>query len=1171
MPFKLKNNFLFLGILYVFSCLFGLLVLTYIWLPPGFTLAGHDSGLPLDAKQFLQTRLFAWDDRLGFGLDNSAYFGSLTIHFFDFLAATFGGTPYSGNFISVFFWLGLIFVSAFTFAYQLKDILGKPFIFILPILLVFNFYIFQSVFMLERAKFGIFSATLIALAVFFRMQDKKLSIVTSAVISSLAFSIFNGGGWFGITLYGGVAIILIALILTCLIRGLTNGSFGELRRTLFFVGLCAVFYFFLNAYSILTYLQNFISNDVPRLLQESSMEGHKDWLRYVSRSTSFLNLFRLFGVPDWYGEINDLNKINLSHPYASLYLNNKTLIIISFIFPILSFASFLLAKMKNQKQVLGLFGLIALIGLIFTAGSKPPFGFFYEFLMDYVPGFFLFRSAFYKFGIFYMLGMMVLFSFTVSVLIEKLADLISRGKNYWSRNAVLFISTLLVFGMWLGFHFVLFDPGKVFAWKSDQSTKMQIPSYIYDFEKFVEENRLGDKRVLMLPPVNKDWENDAYNWGYWSLSPLPYSLSSVRILSNWHGLTSEELNLVDNLYRSIRANDEKSFSELASNLNIGYILLRQDVLTDSKWSASEKPDSYKAVLESFSFVSPIASFSQWELFELNSTTPMQAYAVSSVNLTADNFVSLVNKFFAGGHTVGLSDRKKYPEVDDISLNKVYAYDCLSCLLEKQAHLKSLPDLVILPGSLFYYFKEAREQKVLNQSKGSRSKIANYLGFTLTRTAELKKMLDLGAKEERLLDNMKVIRLYLANLYSEIEAAKDYSGDFELLSQIIDFLNPVEREISDYLKTNVSKTHSHRFGEEMLGILWDINRIKEYFAPLLQNRERWPNEKVYKVTFPESGNYSLFFSSEAFPRTAEGKIILPKQIKFIKERDEKLLKITEDKKDWLGTDLGYQDQGDAKLVLYFEELPNLFSIEETGSEKFPFGNAVCFNGHIKNFDRQRAYEILISKTDRLRNVSVILRDKNRLYSEKHGFLKGEDLFEVPAVSSGEFSRYVYFPASFANNISLYICSDDKTAPSIEKIVVREFFSPSVLIVKKRDYVVQTPPNVSYTRINPTSYVGEIKETNNPFVLIFNEKINHLWRLSIESDGGWETVDKHFMIDGYANGWFMEKGKLKKFRIEYIPQSLFYIGGMISASAFLFSVFWLVKSSVKFKKKGNNERI
>ena len=208
-----SNKFLTFACVYAFFALFCLLLLVRVyWLPPGFALAGHDSGLPLDAKQFLLSRLYAWDDRLGFGLDNSANFGSLTIHFFDWISSVIAGTPYAGNYVSLFFWLGLIFLSAFIFAYQLKSVCGKPFVFILPVFLTFNFYVFQSVFMLERAKFGIFSATLLSLAVFFRMQEKKFSVITSAVLTSFIFSVFNGGGWFGITLYGGVAVILISLI-----------------------------------------------------------------------------------------------------------------------------------------------------------------------------------------------------------------------------------------------------------------------------------------------------------------------------------------------------------------------------------------------------------------------------------------------------------------------------------------------------------------------------------------------------------------------------------------------------------------------------------------------------------------------------------------------------------------------------------------------------------------------------------------------------------------------------------------------------------------------------------------------------------------------------------------------------------------------------------------------
>ena len=189
MVFKIRNKFLFLSVLYAFFALLGLLLLSYLWLPPGYAIVGHDSGLPLDAKQFLLSRFYAWDGRLDFGLDNSVNFGSLTIHFFDWVSSMIAGVPYAGNYISVFFWLGLIFVSGFFFAYQLKDVFGKPFVFILPPLLVFNFYIFQSIFMLERAKYGVFSGLLIFLAVYFRLYNQKLGVLTAALISSLTFSI----------------------------------------------------------------------------------------------------------------------------------------------------------------------------------------------------------------------------------------------------------------------------------------------------------------------------------------------------------------------------------------------------------------------------------------------------------------------------------------------------------------------------------------------------------------------------------------------------------------------------------------------------------------------------------------------------------------------------------------------------------------------------------------------------------------------------------------------------------------------------------------------------------------------------------------------------------------------------------------------------------------------
>lgn len=1160
MTLKFLDKFLPFVILWVFFVLVGVFVLAFTWLPPGYTLAGHDSGLPLSAKQFLSTRLYAWDGRLGFGLDNSANFGSLTVHFFDWLSASIAGVPYAGNYVSLFFWLGLIFLSGSIFSYQLKDAFGKPFVFLLPVFLTFNFYIFQSVFMLERAKFGIFAATLIALAVFVRMQDKKLSVLASALVSSIVFSIFNGGGWFGVTLYAGVALILGILLFVGFIRGLVNDNFAEFRKTLFFIILSAVFYLILNAYSILPYLKNFLEVDALQLIRDPSSENNKGWLAYVSRAASFLNLFRFLGIPDWYGEIN---KANPSHPYASFYLNNTAMTAISFVFPVLSFAGFLLAKTREQKKLLAIFGLIALIEVIFTAGSKPPFGFLYEFLMDYIPGFFILRSAFYKFGIFYSFGMSVLLAFTLSALIQKLSDLVRHAKT-----VVLFLCTFIVLVLWFSYHWVLFDPAMVFSWKTDQTTKIKVPEYIFDFANWVEKNRLDDKRVFLLPPPNQDWQNDAYDWGYWSLAPVTSTITSAKVLSNWHALTSEELNLVERLYDFVKENDKENFLQLAGRLNIGYVLLRQDVLVDSSWSSSERPEVYRAVMESFENVNRLEVFGEWELYQIESTAPRQVYAVSSINLAPDNFISLVNNFFTDGHTVGFFAKESYEGITNLSSNEVDVYDCLSCLLEKQARLKSFPEVTILPNSLFFNFKAKQEQKLLAQNRDPKSKIGDYLGLVLRRAAELGAMVDLSVKEQYLIENMEMIRRYLRGLYSELQTSGKNAYDFELLKQVLDFLNQVEREFNDQVSGDVAKTRSHQFGEQALGILWDISRVKEFFTPLLGDTDRWATEKVYKVGFLESGEYTLFFSSEAFPRNIEGNIIFPKIIKFIKNKEEKILEFTHNKKDWFSLDIGYQEKGDADLVLYFEKPPNLFSIEGSGLESFPFGKAACYRGGIKNFDRRRVYQILVSKTDRLRQVKIIFRDDNRVYTDQHGFLQGEDVFEAPSVAKGEFSRYIYTPSGLSKNITLYICSDDKNLPLInDEIFVREFFSPSVLTVRKSGVDFLTSPEVTYTKINPTKYEGEIKDARAPFVLIFNEKINPSWELLIEGDGGdWSIVDKHFMVDGYANGWPIEQIGARKFKIEYIPQRLFYIGSAISLTSLFVGLAWLIYSGVAAKKKG-----
>lgn len=1162
--FKFNNKFLLLATLYAFVFLVGLFFLTLAWLPPGYTIAGHDSGLPLDAKQFLSTRLYSWDDRIGFGIDNSVNFGSLTIHFIDWIASVVAGTPYAGNYISVFFWLGLIFVSGLVFSYQLKDILGRVFVFVLPVLLTFNFYIFQSMFMLERAKFGVFSALLITLAVYFRLQQKKLEVLPAALITALVFSIFNGGGLFAITLYGGVVIILAILVIYIFVRGLENHNFGEFKEILRLLVLSAVFYLIFNAYAILPYVKQFSANNPQAIFQDSLISGNKEWLAYVSRSSSYLNLFRFLGVPDWYAGSGQVDKANVEHPYASIYLDNLLPTALSFLFPILSFASLLLAKKGIQRKTLSLFAVISLAGLFFTAGSHKPLGFIYEFLMEYVPGFVLFRSAFYKFGVFYLLGTLVLFAFTLSFFAEKLAARFVSIKLY-KPGVVIF--TLLVLGLWVSYHWVLFDSTKVFSWKSDQSTKVMPPSYIYDFSHWVEKNNLGEKRVLLLPPVNKDWQSDAYDWGYWSLSQLPYALSTARVISKWHGFTNEELGLVNRIYSSIEKNDEKNFLELAEKLNIGYLLLRQDVLTDSKWTSSERPENYKNTVESFDQIKKTESFGKWDFYKINSSTNSELYATSSLNLATDRYISLANEFFTTGHNVGSSVTKLYPEFMNISAKKMEVFDCLSCAMERKDDLQSLPEVTILPNSLLYSFKERQEQKLLSTPKDSWSRVADYLGLVLRRSAEQQRMIDLQLKDKHLVKNASVIRSYLEKIYTELVATPEKAKDFEVAIQVLEYLNQADRVFSDQATRSDFKFQNERLTDEILGVVWEIERIKEFFAPLLDDSERWATQKVYKVALSDDGKYDIFFPSGSLPRDISGQPILPQSVDFEKDGKTNELEVKTAEDGWFTTRIN-ESKGVGRFIMHFAELPNLLNIESSALEKFSFGKAACYQGSIANFDQKRAYEVRVWKSDRLKPAKIIFRDKTFAYSERHGFLQGEDSFEIPASAEGGYARYIFFPSASADIISLYICSDTAELPPIDKIDVREYFSPPVIgISGGYPDAGDKSADIQYQRKNPTSYQVEASDIGkNPYVLVFNEKFNPSWKLSIEKqDGSSITVAQHFMVDGFANGWLISDPSAKKFNIEYAPQNIFYKASMFSLASIPIAISWLIFSIFWKRKK------
>jgi hypothetical protein len=58
---------------------------------------------------------------------------------------------------------------------------------------------------------------------------------------------------------------------------------------------------------------------------------------------------------------------------------------------------------------------------------------------------------------------------------------------------------------------------------------------------------------------------------------------------------------------------------------------------------------------------------------------------------------------------------------------------------------------------------------------------------------------------------------------------------------------------------------------------------------------------------------------------------------------------------------------------------------------------------------------------------------------------------------------------------------------------------------------------YKKISPTRYIINIKESSEPFSLIFKETYNGLWKAKIDG----KTIDSHYLVYNYANGWKIDK--------------------------------------------------
>ncbi len=102
-----------------------------------------------------------------------------------------------------------------------------------------------------------------------------------------------------------------------------------------------------------------------------------------------------------------------------------------------------------------------------------------------------------------------------------------------------------------------------------------------------------------------------------------------------------------------------------------------------------------------------------------------------------------------------------------------------------------------------------------------------------------------------------------------------------------------------------------------------------------------------------------------------------------------------------------------------------------------------------------------------------------------------------------------------------------------------------------------PNINIRTINPGRYDVEIYNATTAFPLILSESYDKNWKASINGNDSEQISEKnHFITNGFANGWYVDRIGNYTITLEYKPQRLFYLGLKVSISTIVILIILLI---------------
>jgi len=1102
-------------------------LLPFVWLQNKQLLIGYDAVYPLDPLSFLNDKIYSWTETQNFGMDRSGIQGSLLIHFLDSIPQFFHANAQLSQKLVYSFWFFLMLLSPYIFILRLEKykIIKLPAVkYIFPILYAFNFYILQAWWVAERTKLSIVIVTPLILSLLFPIiisNSTKKKVIRNAFISSLLLFLLNGGGWGGFPLYGGLFVSLLFFYFFFIIYFIHKKKFEKIILIHLFYVVFGITFFLLDSYTLLPFIAVTFRSYKRIVNATGGITGLISWAEYLSKDTSFLNLFRLQGIPEWYN-------MGRFHPYAVPYLSNKVLIFFSYLFSLALLLSFKITH-KNKNPIILFLQFLFLISLFFTAGIHAPFGFLYKFLMGYVPGFSVFRSPIFKFGYLYWLLAGLFISIFISYSIEWMEiKVVAKYKRLFFFVAIFFVNLLILL-----YHYPYFISNIFHVSKYQYTSRVTVPQYVFEFASWWKTIGNGEK-ILMLPKLNNGSFFEIYSWNYLSLTPILSNFARSGIVENSDQLTEKEQKLVAQLYEAINTSDYTTEILLAKQLGIGYLAVRKDFDYNNPEYSTDDPAKINQLLLQDHSVSHVKTFGKWVVYKFSRQNPL-FYTSGNAAIYSGDIPDSANL------PLSIQDGLQYIKKENISSDVVFP-ECLTCKAEKTNIKVNYPEPKILPGTFLYELLQLKN--LLHRQKTPETideKIGNFIGKTVTEAGQLHQFVAFRKYSDGIDMAFANYIHDLTEIYSLISTIDQQSQNpYSTTLMINQYMQSEGQFLQSFmLQDQNNMTLKIKLDALLMKINEIISKTQKYYSLTDFNAKN-----IYRFAITVPGDYEFKLKASTLGRLSD---FDSENIFLIIDNKQRLS--VQSVGEYLSFGYLPLSSGNHRLTLLLPPQKNLLT---NSVEKTVVGNN-CFTSSIQNFSKEKFY------------LLHFLASNN---SEKlfYFFVNGKKSYET--------SLLTFFPSLNAHpendnfilsqenesldtnstTTNVYFCSPNFTSntftDNIEELSVFELVHPEISAGRKISITFTQAPQIIFKEINPTQFKITVAHAQNPYYLLFTERFDPQW---VASTG------IHIEGNGYENVWYVPDVHIHSIDIKYIPQRDFSIGVGITAVTLLavFIIFFIKK--------------